>query len=338
MKINNSILLNTDSYKSSMFLQYPPHTEFVHSYIESRGGRFDKTVFFGLQAFLKDYLSTPITKTDVAIAKEIWEAHGEPFNEAGWNYIVDTYHGYLPVRIKAVAEGSVVPTKNALVTIENLDPHCFWLTTWIETALLRAVWYPTTVATQSHAIRKMIKRHLEETGDVSGLAFKLHDFGARGVSSFETAVLGGMAHLATGAMGTDTMSGILGALVYYDEPMAGYSIPAAEHSTITSWGRFGERNAYHNMLKQFAKPGAMVAIVSDSYDVFRACQDLWGGELKQEIIDSEAVVIIRPDSGDPLEVNAKLIQILDKAFGHTINDKGYKVLNHVRLIQGDGVN
>jgi len=337
MKLTNNIILNTDSYKASMFLQYPAGTTGVYSYIESRGGHYDQTVFFGLQMFVKEYLLNPITQADIDIAGEILPVHGEPFNRAGWQYILDQHMGYLPVRIRAVPEGTVVPFKNVLATIENTDPNCFWLTTWLETALLRAIWYPTTVATQSKSIKNAILEYLERTGDPGTINFKLHDFGARGVSSMESAGIGGAAHLVN-FMGTDTITGVLYAREYYSAGVAGFSIPAAEHSTITSWGRDGEADAYRNMLKQFAKPGSIVAVVSDSYDVFNACEKLWGGELRQQIIDSGATVVIRPDSGDPLEINQRLIRILDSKFGHTVNAKGYKVLNHVRLIQGDGVN
>jgi nicotinamide phosphoribosyltransferase len=320
-----------------MFKQYPVGTTGVYSYIESRGGQYDTTVFFGLQAFIKEYLLDPITQADIDIAEEVWTAHGEPFNRAGWQYILDKHNGYLPVVIKAVPEGTRVPVKNVLATVENTDPNCFWLTTWLETALLRAIWYPTTVATQSRSIKETILTYLEKTGDPSTINFKLHDFGARGVSSMESAAIGGASHLVN-FMGSDTISGILFAREYYNAGIAGFSIPAAEHSTITSWGREGEVDAYRNMLTQFAKPGSVVAVVSDSYDVFNACEKLWGEELREQIVASGATVVIRPDSGDPLEINQKLIRILDSKFGHTINDKGYKVLNNVRLIQGDGVN
>lgn len=333
----NNIILNTDSYKVSMWKQYPAGTTDVYSYIESRGGRYDQTVFFGLQAFIKEYLIDPISQADIDAADELWTAHGEPFNRAGWQYILDAHNGYLPVVIKAVPEGSVVPTKNVLVTVKNTDPECFWLTTWLETALLRAVWYPTTVATQGWHIKQIIKHYLEVTGDPTTIDFKLHDFGARGVSSMESAALGGMAHLVN-FMGSDTMSGVLAARQYYNAGISGFSIPAAEHSTITSWGRDNEVEAYRNMLKQFAKPGSLVAVVSDSYDIYNAAEKLWGDALKQEVIDSGAMVIIRPDSGDPLEVTLKLVRILGDKFGYTTNDKGFKVLNNVRLIQGDGVN
>jgi nicotinamide phosphoribosyltransferase len=337
MKLASNIILNTDSYKVSMFKQYPAGTTNVYSYIESRGGRYDRTVFFGLQAFIKEYLLAPITQVDIDIADEILTAHGEPFNRAGWQYILDKHGGYLPVIIRAVPEGTVVPVKNVLATIENTDPECFWLTTWLETALLRAVWYGTTVSTQSWSIKQVIKDFLEKTGDPTTIDFKLHDFGARGVSSMESAGIGGAAHLVN-FMGTDTITGVLFAREYYGAGVAGFSIPAAEHSTITSWGRDGEVKAYENMLTQFAKPGSILAVVSDSYDVYRAASDLWGGELRQQVIDSGATVVIRPDSGDPVEVNRRLIEILGEKFGYTVNAKGFKVLNHVRLIQGDGIN
>jgi nicotinamide phosphoribosyltransferase len=337
MSINKSIILNTDSYKVSMFKQYPAGTTGVYSYIESRGGRYDRTVFFGLQAFIKEYLLEPITQTDIDVADEILTAHGEPFNRAGWQYILDKHAGFLPVVIRAVPEGTVVPVKNVLATIENTDPECFWLTTWLETALLRAVWYGTTVATQSYTIKQVILDYLERTGDPTTIDFKLHDFGARGVSSLESAGIGSAAHLVN-FMGTDTITGVLFAREYYNAGIAGFSIPAAEHSTITSWGRDGEVDAYRNILNNFAKPGSIVAIVSDSYDIYNAVENLWGGELRQQVIDSGATVVIRPDSGDPVEVNRRLVEILGSKFGYTTNSKGFKVLNNVRLIQGDGIN
>ena len=337
MKLSKNILLNTDSYKVSMFKQYPAGTTGVYSYIESRGGRYDETVMFGLQAFIKEYLLEPITQEDIDVANDILTAHGEPFNKQGWEYILRVHGGYLPVVIRAVAEGTVVPVKNVLATIENTDPECFWLTTYLETALLRAVWYPTTVATQSWTIRKVILDYLEKTGDPNLIDFKLHDFGARGVSSGESAGIGGAAHLVN-FMGSDTISGVLYAREYYGAGVAGFSIPAAEHSTITSWGRDNEVTAYDNMLTQFAKPGSIVAVVSDSYDIYNAANNLWGETLREKVVASGATVVIRPDSGDPVLVNRRLIEILGEKFGYTTNDKGFKVLNNVRLIQGDGVN
>jgi len=319
-----------------MFKQYPAGTTGVYSYIESRGGKYDETVFFGLQSFIKEYLIEPITQADIDIADEILTAHGEPFNREGWEYILSAHGGYLPVVIKAVPEGTVVPVKNVLATIENTDPKAFWLTTWLETALLRAVWYGTTVSTQSKFIKNIITNYLEKSGDPTTINFKLHDFGARGVSSMESAGIGGAAHLVN-FMGTDTISGILHAREYYNAELAGFSIPAAEHSTITSWGRTGEVDAYRNMVQQFGKPGSLLAVVSDSYDIYNACR-MWGTELKDEVVASGATVVIRPDSGDPVEVLPKMFNILADTFGYTTNAKGYKVLNNVRMLWGDGIN
>ncbi|MFC3148354.1 nicotinate phosphoribosyltransferase [Piscinibacterium candidicorallinum] len=333
-----NLALATDSYKASHYLQYPPGTTGLHAYIESRGGEFSHTLFFGLQMILKDYLAIPITHADVDEARDFWALHGEPFNEAGFRYIVDTHQGYFPVRINALPEGVAAPTGTPLMTIESTDPQAFWCVSYLETLLLQ-VWYPITVATQSWTIRSLIKRYLVATSDTpeAGLAFKLHDFGYRGVSSPESAARGALAHLVS-FRGTDTVAGILAGRQFYREPMAGFSIPAAEHSTITSWGKAGEVDAYRNMLKQFAKPGALVAVVSDSYDLFNALENHWGTTLKQEIIDSGATVVIRPDSGDPASIVLKTLGILDAKFGSDLNSKGFRVLRHVRVIHGDGVN
>lgn len=335
----NNIILNVDSYKVSMWKQYPPGTEYVYSYVESRGGKFDRTLFFGLQMFLREYLTNPITQNDIDEADEFWSAHGEPFNRQGWQYILKAHGGYLPVVIRAVPEGTVVPVHNVLLTIVNTDPQCYWLTTWLETALLRAIWYPTTVATNSYMCKQAILRAYQTSSDLdpADADYKLVDFGARGVSSMESAGIGGAAHLIN-FKSTDNMTGILFAKKYYGAGIAGYSIPAAEHSTITSWGRDNELEAYRNMLTQFGKPGAVFACVSDSYDIMNATSNLWGEALRQPIKLSGACVVVRPDSGDPLQVPVDVIDVLAAKFGFSINSKGYRVLpDCVRVIQGDGI-
>ena len=334
---NHNIVLNSDSYKYSQFSQYPAGTEYIYSYIESRGGVYDATVFFGLQAFIKEYLTGPVVTMDmIDEAEALITAHGEPFNREGWEYIVREHGGNLPVIIKAVPEGTVVGVKNVLATIENTDPACYWLTSFLETALLRAIWYPTTVATNSYENKKLILEYLEKTGDPTSIDFKLHDFGARGVSSLESAGIGGAAHLVN-FMGTDTVEALLFARRYYGADVAGYSVPAMEHSTVTSWGRENEVASYRNMVKQNGKPGGIVSAVSDSYDIFKACE-LWGTELKQDILDSGATLVVRPDSGDPAVIVKQCLQILEKYFGSTKNSKGFRVLNNVRVLQGDGIN
>jgi len=333
-------IIDTDSYKASHFLQYPPNTTRAFFYLESRGSDRDwnETVFFGLQYLLKNYFLAPFTQEMVEEAREVITAHGLPFNYDGWTNLVKKHNGKLPLRIRAVAEGTIVPLHNVLMTVETTDDEFAWVGSWFETQLLR-VWYAVTVATQSYQIKRDVYKYLTETADDADaeIGFKVHDFGSRGVSSQETAAIGGAAHLVN-FMGTDTMASLLLHRKFYGESMAGFSIPAAEHSTITSWGRENEIEAYRNMLKNFAQPNALVAIVSDSWNIFNAVEKIWGEQLKQEVIDSGATVVIRPDSGEPVEVVSKVAQLLGEKFGYDVNSKGYKVLKNVRIIQGDGVN
>lgn len=332
-----NLCMATDSYKVSHYKQYPPNTTSVYSYFESRGGEFPSTTFFGLQYYLKKYLSTRVTQADINEACDFFDAHfGQEgvFNRKGWEHIVNKHGGRLPVRIKAVPEGTVVPNRNVLMTIENTDPECYWLTNWLETMLVQ-VWYGSTVASQSRHMKKTLLDFLHRTGDPSLIDFKLHDFGYRGVSSIETAGVGGAAHLVN-FKGTDTVAGLTTARDYYGSPMAGFSIPAAEHSTITSWGLENEVDAFRNMLTAY--PTGLVAVVSDSRDIFAACSDLWGNQLKDEVLNRDGVLVVRPDSGDPPTVVVKVLQALANAFGGEYNDKGYLVLNpKVRAIQGDGI-
>jgi nicotinamide phosphoribosyltransferase len=335
------MVTRTDSYKFSQFLQYPKGTTHISSYIESRGGE-QKSVFFGLQAFIKEYLMTPITMRDVKRAEHIVQAHGLPFNRAGWEIIVNEYGGKLPVEIQAVPEGTVMETRNVQVQVVNTDPRLAWLTSYIETALLRAIWYPSTVATKSRKMKILIAQALHETSDVpvmDQLMFKLHDFGSRGSSSAETATLGGMGHLVN-FMGTDTFEAVEGVMRFYNtEEVVGFSIPASEHSTITAWGREREADAYENMLDTFGGPGKIFACVSDSFDIYAATRDIWGNKLKDKVINMGGTLVVRPDSGDPETVPVEIIEILAEQFGYTVNSKGYKVLPpYVRVIQGDGIN
>lgn len=336
-----SILRRTDSYKFSHKWQHPVDTTHIHTYIESRGGEFEQSVFFGLQMYLQS-LAQPITQADVDETAADATAHGEPFNHEGWTHIVQQHEGRLPLVIKAVPEGTVLPVKNVLVTVENTDPACFWLPGHVETSLLRAVWYPTTVCSLSFACKVDILRARMKTCDNphEGLGNSLHDFGARGTSSAESAEIGGAAHLVN-FMGSDTFECLAPIRRIYRENMAAYSVPAAEHSTITSWRqgkKSREEDAYANMLDQFAKPGGIVAVVSDSYDLWNAIENIWGGSLRQRVIDSGARIVIRPDSGQPDVVPITAIEMLAKHFGYTTNNKGYKVLPPcVRVIQGDGI-
>jgi nicotinamide phosphoribosyltransferase len=235
----------------------------------------------------------------------------------------------------------LIQTKNALMTIVNTDPEFPWLTNWAETILLQ-IWYPITVGTLSFEIRQAIGKDLVRTGTPAGLDFKLHDFGFRGVSSRESAAIGGAAHLMN-FHGTDTLAAIQYIRQYYAPKggagnlMPGYSIPAMEHSTVTSWGKPGEREAYRNMLLK--NPTGLAACVVDSYDTHNAVDKIFGEDLREMVLRRDGTVVLRPDSGDPVTVIEDIFNSVSQKFGFETNDKGWKVLpSNVRVIQGDGVN
>src|SRR5690349_1432864 len=159
-------LIDTDSYKPSHWLQYPPDTEYMQAYFEPRGGEFPECTLFGGQYVRHKYLSVPFTKKHVLEAAEFWKAHGEPFNEEGFLGIVRDYGGHWPVTIRPVPEGTVIPVSNALFTVECSDPKYFWCVGYIE-SLLERLWYPSTIAIQSRASKKVLKEYLDKSSDTA---------------------------------------------------------------------------------------------------------------------------------------------------------------------------
>lgn len=350
-------ILRTDSYKVGHPAMFPPAMSYSHFYIEPRSSKvFESCVFFGLQMILKKYFSTPITHEDVLEAQRFTNSHlgREVFPIVLWNHIVETHDGKLPIIIKAPPEGSVIPVKNVVMTIESTDPKCAWLPGWLETQLLR-VWYPITVATKSYYVRKLIYDALSLSSDNPDdeIWYKLHDFGARACSSSEHAEFGGAAHLAN-FVGSDTMEGVYAANKYYDSvieyvtkfdlnysyPMLGRSIPASEHSVTTSFGSSleNEKKAYRHFMNSFLRENQMLACVVDSYDSDRALKDIFGSSEFVELIKSRnGIQVIRVDSGDPVQQVMTALQVMQDKFGYVINSKGYRVLNNIRVVQGDGI-
>lgn len=337
-----NIILDTDSYKTSHWLQYDPDIVKMESYIESRGGDYDRIVAFGLQYIIKKYLSKPITIENIDEAEEEYTLQGLPFNREGWEHILNEYNGFIPVRILSLPEGTVIKNKNVMAIIESTDAKTFWVVGWLEDLLLR-VWYPNTVASKSFHNRVTIQKYVNMTSDdPNSIYYKLHDFGARAATSYESSMIGSASHLIN-FMGTDTIAGHKLLRTYYGASgsISGSAV-ASEHSTITSWGRSRENLAYKNMLEMFANPKSkykvpFFACVSDAYDIFNAVENIWGKELKGDVIGYGSTLVIRPDSGDPLYMVMMTISKLDAIYGHTVNSKGYKVLKNVRVIQGDGV-
>lgn len=338
-----NLLLQTDAYKITHPAMFPPRMTYSHFYIEARSCKeYDDLIFFGLQQIIKKYLLNPITMDDIYFARDFSaEIFGQNiFPCDSWKYILDIHKGYLPITISAPPEGLKIPTSNVLMTIESNDPRCAWLPGWLETLLLR-VWYPTTVATKSYYAKQLIMKYLEMSSEdpATEINYKLHDFGARACTSSEHAEFGGAAHLVN-FWGSDTVEGMLAAYKYYGNNVYGQSIPASEHSVTTSFGasKKNEIQAYKHFMNCYLREGQMLACVVDSYDSEAALQDIWGSDdFVANIKAKRGTVVIRVDSGDPVQQVIMALLKLEAKFGYTLNFKGYRVLNNVRVIQGDGI-
>jgi len=340
----------TDSYKFSHYLLYEDGLEYMESYLEARGGEFDSCTLFGLQYLVHRYLAKTFTRADIAREEAFAAAHGVPFNRAGWEHIIDTYGGVLPVTIRAIPEGTVIPVKNVIMIVKSRrDKGSAWITNWLET-MLSKVWYPSVVAMGSRELKKVWMHYLGLSSDdpAAEVGFKHHDFGYRGVTSEEQAMLGGAAHL-TSFFGSDTVAGVACANHYYDDPMAGFSIPATEHSTMTIPGKHRERETLVRWIQKTlverqlpAGIPKLSACVGDTWDIYNFVRMVCEPEIYAMIKGSGGTLVIRPDSGDPTEVLKNLVSLFQEllpAGEITTNSKGYKVLPPcLRLIWGDGIN
>lgn len=337
-----NIITLTDSYKVCHWKVYPPHMTHLCSYFEAReGGEYKEIVFFGLQYILKKYLAGKVvTKKWIDDAEKEWTEHfNDPtvFNRKGWEHILKKHKGRLPIEIKAVPEGTVVPEGNVLFTVESTDPACAWITNYIEPLLVQ-VWHPSDTATISREMGKIIWEALVRSGTATpeNFAFKLHGFSFRAATSVESAAIGCAGHLVI-FKGTDTYPAIELIRRCYHLRMAANSINALEHSVVNAWMKKKELEAYRYALDQF--PDGLFAAVSDSYDIRYAVEHIWGGVLRDRVLARNGVLVIRPDSGDMKTLIPELLEIIGKKFGFYVNEKGYKVINDkVRLIWGDGIN
>lgn len=330
-----SIITSADSYKFSQYAMYPEGTEEMFGYISGRVPG-QTLIPFGLSMWIQSKLMVPITIEDIEEAEQVAKMHGEPFNRADWEYILIAHGGYIPVEIMSVPEGTPVASDEAFVTIRSTDPLVPWVGSYLESTMQRGIWYPTTIASQGYAHYKQLKYFYDNQSDnPGGLAFALNDFGNRGATSEESAAIGGLGHLVF-FQGTDNIPAIMAARKYYGCEMAGFSVPASEHSVQCAYGKDGAVEYIGRMLDLYAKPGAIVSIVLDGYDVYREV-NLICTYFRERILKSGATVVCRPDSGDMFEVVPRILGMLDTAFGHTLNSRGRRVLNSVKIIQGDGI-
>ena len=342
IQTQENLVMLSDSYKYSHTEQYESNVVGMYDYAEARSGKvYDKTVFVGLQYIMKKYLSKKITMKMVKEARKYANAHSIPFNYKGWKYIAKKLEGKLPIRIKAIPEGCVVPVKNPLFTVESTDPKVYWVASWAETILLK-VWYPCNVATKSYFVKKILTEYASNYSTSTFVGYQFLNFSDRGCSSVESAGVAGVAHL-TQFMGTDNFNSLTYAMKYYnveDINTIGHSVRASEHSSTTSWGRDFEFDMILNHYKK-GKGDMVVASVLDSYNYFKAVRRVCdqNGEF-QKLINSDEypIFVMRPDSGEPSEIIEETLRImLEEKVPFTYNDKGYIVFNKMKILFGDGI-
>lgn len=347
--------LAVDAYKAGHYLQLPPNAQAARLYLAPRCALSHYSaqyIVFGVRYFIEKYLLTPITKKDIINSSKIWNHFNinnttYPFPKDGFEHIIENYNGYFPITIHGVKEGQILDQYNIpLFTISINDPKLVWLPGFIETAFQRSIWYPSTVASISFAVRNLLYKAYKKSVDpdaYGNLDYSLHDFGARGASSGESASIGGLAHLLN-FNGTDTMEAVLLGHSLYNIPVEelACSIPASEHSTVTSWGNdiHAEKKSLLNLIEVCRQSQSKVfSFVSDSYNFYEFIDQVWGDPKIISLIQNYGLTpVVRPDSGDPQDVILYALESLGKSWGYSINSKGYKVLNHIRIIQGDGMN
>ncbi len=333
-----SIINKGDSYKYSHPAQNRPNLVSAYNYIESRGGLYPATVWIGMQATIQENLMIPVTMKEVKYIRARCEKHGVPFDYKGWKRIVKVHNGFLPVRIKSIPEGSLVPTNHVLATFESTDPKLPWIPGFIETVFMR-LWYPTTVATKSHAIRQTLLKY----GSPDWAQFALHHFGARGQHHDADSQIGGFAH-ATQFLGSDNFSAMDHAEQFYnqspDMPIT-FSVFATEHSTTTSYGKDNEEQFVYDML--IKHPDApIMSFVADSYDVYNFTNFCTAPNSRiRKLIESRPhqKFVLRPDSGSPIEVLDGMIDIM---FENDISSTGNQeeetlTFSDFGILWGDGI-
>ena len=373
-------MLLADFYKISHKKLYATESAIIYATWTPRKSRIEgvnEVVTFGLQGFIKKYLIDYFNEN--FFNRDIEEIKREYVrilsNTIGGD--VETQHiedlhklGYLPIQIDSVAEGTLVPVRCPMFTIQNTLPEFYWVTNFLETLMSAEIWKPMTSATIALQYRKILDKWAEKTCDNNThVDFQGHDFSMRGMSSVECSLTSGAGHL-TSFKGTDTIPAICYLEKYYnadvEKEMVGTSIPATEHSImcLNSYGKENdEYDAFKRMITE-VHPSGFVSIVSDTWNLWEVLTDTLP-RLKSEIMNRDGRLVVRPDSGDPVDIicglNTKhndyylqsmkeknleyceqqfkgVIELLWDTFGGTINEKGYKVLDpHVGCIYGDAI-
>jgi nicotinamide phosphoribosyltransferase len=369
--ITNAVkaIMATDGYKLDHRRQYPEGTEHVYANWTPRGSRIPEVThvtFVGLQYAIKKHLMENFEAFFAADVDEVCAEYQRMLdnylgpNDIGTDHIRALHNlGYIPLEFKALPEGTAVPLRVPMFTVENTHPEFFWLTNYFETILSAELWMPMTSATIASRIRRSLNEWAVKTGEsVDGVGFQGHDFSMRGMAGLEAAILSGMGHLVA-FTGTETVPVLAEIEQYY--PMTGFlagTVPATEHSVMCAGGQEDERETFKRLLNLY--PTQILSVVSDTWDFWNV-MTVTLPSLKDEILErgkSGAKLVVRPDSGDPADIicgtyrhsggdsifpltpeKKGAIEILWDTFGGTVNEAGYKVLNPaVGLIYGDAMN
>lgn len=354
-----------DYYKVDHRRQYPEGTEQVYSNFTPRISRIpgiNKVVVFGIQAFVKEFLQMRFTRDffDQPRAKVIGQYRRRMDTSLGKDTIplehLEALHelGYLPIRVKALPEGTLCPLKTPVLTITNTRPEFHWLPNFLETLLSCELWHPMTSATIANRYREILDRYAEKTGGDKGFVdWQGHDFSMRGATSAESAAKSGAGHLLSFS-GTDTIPAIDFLEHYYnanaEKELIGGSVPATEHAVMCLGGQETERETFERLLTK-VYPKGIVSVVSDTWDFWKVLTDTLPA-MKETIMAREGKLVIRPDSGDPADIlcgtcdvpgskdpeKAGAVELLWNTFGGKTNTKGYLELDsHVGLIYGDSI-
>jgi nicotinamide phosphoribosyltransferase len=368
-------LLLTDGYKTGHHQQYPKGTTLVYSNFTPRSNKYapkgcDQVVSFGQQmvmqqiheAFQKEFFSKPKYEVCGEMKTELSMYLGTDYDVTHFEKLHDL--GYLPIAVKALPEGTLVPIKVPVLTIYNTHPDFYWVTNYLETILSNLLWKPMTSATIAHTYRKVLTKWQEKTDAERGwfIDWQGHDFSMRGMDSVEAVISSGVAHL-TSFLGSDSLPSIYGARKYYNaDGMVCGSVNATEHSVMCAGGKEDEVETFRRLLETY--PTGILSVVSDTWDLWKVCTE-HVVTLKEEIIARDGKLVIRPDSGDPVDILCGLnsnppimidsellkskdvhnepkvkgvIELLWDVFGGTINEQGYKVLDsHIGAIYGDSI-
>lgn len=368
-------ILLTDGYKLDHRRQYPEGTQFVYSNWTPRSCAYypeaeEGVVVFGIQYFIREYLIEKIQKSFFEVPKTkavSWfkrriDTFLGPDNQVGTKHIEALWDlGYLPIKIKALPEGSLCPIRVPALTLINTMPEFFWLTNYLETLISTSLWLPMTSATSARLYKKELLRHAKKTGfENDFLGFMVHDFSMRGMAGVEAAIMSGMAHL-TSFVGSETIPAIEALEEYYfadaDKELIAATVPATEHSVMCAGGKEDEFETFRRLITE-VYPKGFISIVSDTWDFWQVITD-YVPRLKEDILAREGRVIIRPDSGvpediicgvDPTKYTKEEYEALPEhirkgayeclwdVFGGTVNEKGYKVLDsHIGMIYGDSI-